>query len=70
VWLFSDVLSRAFGRAIPLLGLPPPVDDAGLRGFWDWGSGRHVTGIEWFFVALAFVAIDLSVAPRGAAARG
>jgi hypothetical protein len=61
VWLFSDVLSRAFGSwLIPLLGFfLLPWTTLAYAGFWDWGSGRHVTGFEWFFVALAF-AIDLS----------
>ena len=27
--------------------------------FWDWGSGRHVTGVEWLFVIFAFL-LDLS----------
>ena len=36
--------------------------------FWDWGSGRHVTGIEWFFVALAFL-VDLGSYASGSRAR-
>jgi hypothetical protein len=35
---------------------------------WDWGSGRHVTGFEWFFVVLAFL-IDLGAYDRGRRAR-
>jgi hypothetical protein len=26
--------------------------------FWDWGAGHKVTGVEWFFVAFAFL-LDL-----------
>jgi hypothetical protein len=55
VWLFSNLLSRAFESSlVPLLGfflLPwttliyAPV----------WNSGGRVTGFEWFLVAFAFV---------------
>ena len=60
LWLFDDVLSRAFDSwVIPLLGFfLLPWTTLTYVAFWDWGSGRHVTGFEWFFVVLAFV-IDL-----------
>ena len=58
--LFSDVLSRAFDSwVIPLLGFfLLPWTTLSYAAFWDWGSGREVTGVEWFFVILAFL-IDL-----------
>jgi hypothetical protein len=60
LWLFSNVLSRAFDSwIIPLLGFfLLPWTTLTYAAFWDWGTGRHVTGFEWFFVILAFV-IDL-----------
>ena len=61
VWLFSDVLSRAFDSwFVPLLGFfLLPWTTLAYAAFWDWGSGRHVHGFEWFLVILAFV-VDLS----------
>jgi hypothetical protein len=60
LWIFSDVLSRAFDSwIIPLLGFfLLPWTTLTYAAFWDWGSGREVTGFEWFFVVLAFL-IDL-----------
>jgi hypothetical protein len=60
LWLFSDTLSRTFdGWIVPVLGFfLLPWTTLSYVAFWDWGSGRHVTGFEWFFVILAFV-IDL-----------
>jgi hypothetical protein len=37
--------------------------------FWDWGSGREVTGVEWFFVGFAFL-IDVAAWFGGERARG
>jgi hypothetical protein len=61
VWIFSDVLSRAFDSwVLPLLGFfLIPWTTLAYVAFWDWGPGREVTGFEWFFVVLAFL-IDLS----------
>jgi hypothetical protein len=61
LWIFSDVLSRAFDSwVVPLLGFfLLPWTTLAYAAFWDWGPGNHVTGIEWFFVGLAFF-IDLS----------
>ena len=60
LWLFSDVLSRAFDSwLLPFAGfLLLPWTTLAYTAFWDWGPGREVTGFEWFFVGLAFV-IDL-----------
>ncbi len=61
LWLFSNVLSRAFDSwIVPLLGFfLLPWTTLAYAAFWDWGPGHHVTGFEWFFVALAFF-IDIS----------
>ena len=66
LWIFSDVLSRAFDSwVIPLLGFfVLPWTTLTYAAFWDWGSGHHVTGFEWFFVILAFV-IDLGSFTQG-----
>ncbi len=66
LWIFSDVLSRAFDSwIIPLLGFfLLPWTTLTYAAFWDWGSGRHVTGVEWFFVILAFL-IDLGSYAQG-----
>jgi len=60
LWLFDDIIGRAFdGWAVPVLGFfLLPWTTLSYVAFWDWGPGRHVTGVEWFFVILAFV-IDL-----------
>jgi hypothetical protein len=57
LWLFSDLLSRAFDSwIVPLLGFfLLPWTTLTYAGFWDWGSGRGVEGFEWFFIVLAFV---------------
>ena len=69
LWLFSDLLSRAFdslARPAPRL-LPAALDDARLRG--DVEQPDRVSGFEWFIVILAFV-IDLgSYASRNRARR-
>jgi hypothetical protein len=61
LWIFSNVLSRAFDSwIVPLLGFfLLPWTTLAYTAFWDWGSGSRVTGFEWFFVILAFL-IDLS----------
>ena len=60
VWLFSEILSRAFDSWwLPLIGFfLLPWTTLAYAAFWDWGAGHHVTGFEWFFVILAFL-IDL-----------
>jgi hypothetical protein len=60
LWLFSDVLSRAFESwALPVLGFfLLPWTTLAYAVMWD--TGRHgVSGFEWFLVGLAFV-FDLS----------
>ena len=66
LWIFSNVLSRAFDSwIIPLLGFfLLPWTTLTYAAFWDWGSGHHVTGFEWFFVILAFL-IDLGAFTQG-----
>jgi len=57
LWLFSDLLSRAFDDwIVPLLGfflLPWTTLAYGVM--WDVGT-HEVTGFEWFVVVLAFLA--------------
>jgi hypothetical protein len=59
LWLFSDVLSKAFDSwFIPFLGFfLLPWTTLAYALLW-WGDHR-VYGIEWFFVGLAFC-IDLA----------
>ena len=66
LWIFSDVLSRAFSSWIlPLLGFfLLPWTTLTYAAFYDWGAGHHVVGFEWFFVILAFL-IDLGSWDRG-----
>jgi hypothetical protein len=66
LWIFDDVLSRAFDSwVVPLLGFfLLPWTTLAYVAFWDWGSGREVRGFEWFFVILAFV-IDLGSYTQG-----
>jgi hypothetical protein len=71
MWIFGDLLGRAFDSwIVPFLGfflLPWTTMTYALF----WSSGRHVFGIEWFFVVLAFL-IDLGSlfgGRRAAAAR-
>ena len=66
LWLFSDMLSRAFDSwFVPFLGFfLLPWTTLAYAAFWDWGSGHHVHGFEWFFVILAFLA-DLGAYDRG-----
>jgi hypothetical protein len=70
LWLFDDILSRAFDSwVVPLLGFfLLPWTTLVYVAFWDWGPGRHVTGFEWFFVVLAFV-IDLGSYASGRSTR-
>ena len=60
LWLFGDVLSRAFSSWIlPFLGFfLLPWTTLAYALVWDWSTPHHVVGFGWFFVILAFV-IDL-----------
>ena len=64
IWLFSDLLSRAFEDwLVPFLGfllLPWTT----LAYAVMWSSSDRVYGFEWFIVVLAF-AIDLTSWARG-----
>jgi hypothetical protein len=70
MWLFTNVLGRAFDSWIlPVAGfflLPWTTLVYALA----WESGRNaVTGIEWFFVGLAFL-VDVGSYAGGARGRG
>jgi hypothetical protein len=69
MWLFSDMLSRAFdGWFLPLLGFfILPWTTLAYAVMWDVGT-RDVTGFEWFVVALAFLC-DLGSYAGGRRAR-
>jgi hypothetical protein len=69
VALSGDLLSRSFDGSwvLPFLGfllLPWTTLAYALL----WSSGRAVTGIEWFFVVLAFL-VDLGAYGSGQRAR-
>jgi hypothetical protein len=57
VWLFSDILSRAFDSwLLPLIGFfLLPWTTLAYAVMWDTGT-RDVNGFEWFIVVLAFLA--------------
>ena len=60
VWLFSNILSRAFdGWILPFLGFfLLPWTTLAYAWMWDYGTNR-VSGFEWFIVGVALLA-DLS----------
>jgi hypothetical protein len=70
MWLFSNILSRSFDSwFLPLVGffvLPWTTLVYALA--WESGTNR-VTGIEWAFVVLAFLA-DVGSYAGGARGRG
>ena len=70
LWIFSDVLGRAFDSwIVPFLGFfLLPWTTLAYAAFWDWGTGHHVVGFEWFFVILAFL-LDVSSWAGGRRAR-
>jgi hypothetical protein len=70
IWLFSDILSRAFDSWIlPLLGFfVLPWTTLAYGGLWSAGTNR-VDGFEWFIVGLAFV-VDLGSYVGGSSSRG
>jgi hypothetical protein len=58
LWLFGDLLSRAFDSwLVPLLGFfLLPWTTLAYAGMWS--SSNDVVGFEWFIVVLAFL-VDL-----------
>ena len=68
LWIFTDDVDRAFsGFLVPLLGLVfLPLTTLIYVLFWTSGNGVH--GIEWLWVALAFV-VDLGAYGGGASER-
>jgi hypothetical protein len=68
VWLFSNLLSRAFDSWIlPLLGFfLLPWTTLAYAVMWNAGTNK-VAGFEWFVVILAFLA---DLASYGGGARG
>lgn len=70
LWIFSDILSRAFDSwVLPLAGFfLLPWTTLSYAAFWDWGPGREVTGFEWIFIVLALL-IDLGSYGGGARSR-
>jgi hypothetical protein len=69
VWLFSDILGRAYDSTIvPVLGFfLLPWTTLAYAVMWDAGTHR-VTGLEWFIVVLAFLA-DLGSYAGGSGSR-
>ena len=69
IWIFSDMLSRAFDSwIIPLLGFfLLPWTTLAYAVMWDVGS-HGVHGFEWFIVILAFL-FDLGAYAQGRSAR-
>jgi hypothetical protein len=65
LWLFSDLLSRAFDSwIIPFLGFfLLPWTTLAYAVMWSVGSDK-VSGFEWFIVILAFLADLASYAGR------
>jgi hypothetical protein len=68
LWLFGNLLSRAFDSwIVPLIGfflLPWTT----LAYAVMWSSGHRVHGFEWFLVGLAFL-VDIGAYDRGRRAR-
>jgi hypothetical protein len=64
LWLFSDLLSRAFDSwLVPLIGFfLLPWTTLAYAGMWS--SSNDVTGFEWFIVVLGFF-FDLASFSRG-----
>ena len=63
LWLFGDLLSRAFDSwLVPLIGFfVLPWTTLAYAGMWS--SSNDVVGFEWFVVVLAFL-VDLSAYAR------
>jgi hypothetical protein len=56
IWIFSDILSRAYDSwIVPLIGFfVLPWTTLAYAGMWSSGT-NVVRGFEWFIVAFAFV---------------
>lgn len=69
VWLFTDLVDRAFdGWVAPLVGLLL-LPFTTLAFVFMWAPGRGVTGFGWVVVIIAFL-FDLSSYGGGAYGRG
>jgi hypothetical protein len=70
IWLFSNLLSRAFDSwVVPLIGFfVLPWTTLAYAVMWDAGTNK-VYGFEWFIVVLAFFA-DLASYGAGSRSRG
>lgn len=71
LWLTSNVLSRAFHHhaIVPLIGFfVLPWTTLAYAAFWSWAPAHHVTGLDWFFIALAFL-LDIGAYGGGTRAR-
>jgi hypothetical protein len=68
LWLFSNLLSRAFDSwLVPLIGFfVLPWTTLAYAGMWS--SSNDVTGFEWFIVVLAFL-FDLGSYARSSSYR-
>jgi hypothetical protein len=64
LWLFGDLLSRAFDSwLLPLIGFfVLPWTTLAYAGLWS--SSNDVTGLEWLLVILAFL-VDLGAFAGG-----
>lgn len=69
IWLFSNLLSRAFDSwLVPLIGFfVLPWTTLAYAVMWDAGTNK-VYGFEWFIVILAFLA-DLAAYAGGSRSR-
>jgi hypothetical protein len=69
IWLFSDLLSRAFDSwLLPLIGFfVLPWTTLAYAVMWDAGTNK-VYGFEWFIVILAFF-FDLASYGAGSRSR-
>jgi hypothetical protein len=69
IWLFSDILSRAYDSwIVPLIGFfVLPWTTLAYAGLWSAGT-NEVTGFEWFIVAAAFL-LDLGSYAGGSRGR-
>jgi hypothetical protein len=69
IWLFSDILSRAYDSwIVPLLGFfLLPWTTLAYAGLWSAGTNK-VDGLEWFIVGLAFL-VDMGSYVGGSSSR-